>query len=143
VEELLNVCLKGESTCLPRYDFVSHTRRSCGGTWRPKPLVVMDGLWLLRRPKIRAMFSLRIFLDCPAPVRLRRRVRRDVTERGRTPESVRHQFAATVAPMHEKFIQGQVRWADIVFRRSPGDADVRALANLLKSLLNEHENSKS
>jgi uridine kinase len=143
VEDVLEACREGARTHLPRYDFVTHTRHPDGRAWQPKPLILMDGLWLLRSPKIRALFSLRIFLDCPARLRLRRRIRRDVAERGRTPQSVRRQFAATVAPMHDKFIQSQARWADIVYRRSPGNADVRALAGRLQTLITEHENNQS
>jgi uridine kinase len=131
---VLNGCRAGRVVRVPHYDFVTHTRQSSNVPWHPKPIVLVEGLWLLRRPALRRLFALKIFLDCPERVRLQRRLKRDVAGRGRTAASVRRQFREMVAPMHWRFVASQRRWADIVFRRPLTSADVARLAALVRSL---------
>ena len=97
----------------------------------------MEGLWLLWPPVLRRLFNLKIFLDCPMQLRLERRLARDASERGRTPESVRAQFWKTVAPMHQRFVEPQSRWADQVMKQPPAEADLRRLTERLQSLASE------
>lgn len=104
----------GEAAMLPRYDFATHTRRSEPRRWTPRPIVLLDGLWLLHRPELRSLYALSVFVDCPEELRLRRRLARDQRERGRTRDSVLHQFYRQVTPMHDRFVQPQKRWADLV-----------------------------
>ena len=80
----------------------------------PGPVVVVDGILVLAFPAIRERLDVSVFVEAPAEVRLTRRLDRDVRERGRTPESVRAQFAATVAPMHEAFVSPCRTFADLV-----------------------------
>src|SRR5205085_1844343 len=116
---------------IPRYDFSTHTRL-CPGEWiNPKPIVLVDGLWLLLRRSLRKVFQLGIFLECPAQTRLQRRLDRDVKERGRTAASVCRQFVRTVAPMHNKFVAPQIRWAQMVFRRDPSAREINQLAEMI------------
>lgn len=137
VERVLTDCKAGRATRLPRYDFATHTRVSNGVPWHPKPLVLMDGLWLLHRPAMRRLFDLSIFVDCPAPLRLRRRLKRDVAVRGRTPASVCRQFRETVAPMHRRFVQPQARWASLVLSSPCSEAGVHKLTDSLWTLLRD------
>ena len=89
----------------------------------------MDGLWLLHRPTVRRLFDFSVFIDCPAHHRLQRRLERDVAERGRTPSSVRRQFLTTVAPMHQRYVESQVKWADIVLVSPIGNTGLHQLAD--------------
>lgn len=138
VERALKGCRNGRTIRLPRYEFASHTRRPNPELWRPKPLILMEGLWLLRRPAVRRMFDLRIFVESPARLRFRRRLARDVAERGRSPAAVRRQFFQAVAPMHDRFVAPQARWADIRLRRPPNENEVRQLAAQLRALLTNY-----
>ena len=110
----LTTLLAGRPAEVPVYDFSTHTRT--GGTRRvePGPVVVVDGILVLAFPAIRERLDVSVFVEAPAEVRLTRRLDRDVRERGRTPESVRAQFAATVAPMHEAFVSPCRAFADLV-----------------------------
>ncbi len=135
VERVLGDCKAGRTTRLPRYDFTTHTRVSNGEPWHPKPLILMDGLWLLHRPAVRRLFDLSILMDCPERTRLRRRLKRDVAERGRTPASVRRQFRETVAPMHRRFVQPQKRRADLVLTSPCSEASVHELTDSIWTLL--------
>ena len=136
VKTTLSTCRAGRSFRVPRYDFVTHTRLHRRELCKPKPLTIVEGLWLLLRPSVRSLFVLRIFMDCPVRVRLARRLARDAAERGRGRESVRKQFWETVAPMHERFVVPQTRWAHFVLESPPSPDRVRQLADLLRTLKN-------
>ncbi|MDB6021819.1 MAG: uridine kinase [Pedosphaera sp.] len=131
VEQVLRDCLAGRMTRVPRYDFATHSRRPDAQILPPKPVILMDGLWLLRRPALRRMFALTIFIDCPARTRLDRRLARDTESRGRSRASVRRQFAECVEPMHELYVSPQARWARVRLRIPIKKSDLRRLAKEL------------
>lgn len=104
----------GGSAETPVYDFATHTRSSETRRVGPAHLVIVEGILLFAFPEIRERLDLRVFRDCPEEVRFKRRLKRDVSERGRSPDSVKAQFEATVAPMHETFVQPSKTHAHIV-----------------------------
>jgi uridine kinase/glycosyltransferase involved in cell wall biosynthesis len=124
-------CLQGQTASIPLYDFNTHTRLPVFKTFAPAPLLLVEGLWLLWHPHICELFDQTIYLDCPARLRLERRLSRDVAERGRTPESVQDQFWKGVAPMHEQFVEPQAKRADIVLTAPPGEAELCELVENL------------
>ena len=136
VNATLRTCRAGRSFRVPRYDFVNHVRLPGRQLCRPKPLIIVEGLWLLLRPSVRSLFVLRIFMDCPVRVRLARRLARDAAERGRSRESVRSQFWETVVPMHERYVAPQTRWAHFIMENPPRPDRVRQLTDLLLTLRN-------
>ena len=138
VETVLRSCQAGKSVRVPKYDFATHTRTS-GELFPPPRVVLVDGLWLLLRPSVRALFNFSIFLDCPAHVRLERRLTRDVAERGRTSHAVREQFYKDVTPMHNRYVAPQVSDADIVLNHSPHQVEVENLAETIRALIAEDE----
>lgn len=111
----LNRLAAGVGVEVPVYDFSTHTRSGSYESVPAAPLVAAEGILLLAFPEVAARLDLTVFLDVPEPVRLRRRIRRDTTERGRDPEGVRRQFAATVAPMHDAHVQPHRDRADLIF----------------------------
>ena len=127
-ERVLKSCLLWRKTVVPRYDFKTHCRLPRSGILKPKPIMLVEGLWLMRSPRIRKFFGFRIFLDSPKPLRLRRRLARDVADRGRSRSSIREQFRKTVEPMHRKYVAPQLRRADIVLPADWDDDDVQHLA---------------
>ncbi len=133
----LQDCGAGRPTQVPRYDLVSHTRRPRGEIFCPAPLVLVEGLWLLWLPSVRRLFDFKLYLECPAQLRLERRLERDVKERGRTPVDVRVQFWKTVAPMHERFVAPQQRWADLALQQPPAEPDLHRLIARLEGLVSE------
>jgi uridine kinase len=139
VEQVLQDCRAGGPISLPRYDFETHTRASDEKIWHPKALVFMEGLWLLLYPTVRRLFDFSIFIDCPEPLRLRRRMARDLAERGRSGVSIRRQFQETVLPMHEEFVAPQAQWANVVLKQPLRDADILGLSDQLRSLLTATE----
>ncbi|MDE0066609.1 MAG: uridine kinase [Acidimicrobiaceae bacterium] len=99
---------------VPVYDFATHTRTGEAIVVEPKPVVILDGILLLNFSEISALLDLAVFIDAPEAVRLERRARRDVLERGRDADDVHRQFWETVAPMHDRFVQPSAKHADRV-----------------------------
>jgi uridine kinase len=85
----------------PQYDFASHTRRPQPRRLEPCPVVVVEGILLFAVPLLRERFDLRIFVDTPDDVRLMRRIKRDLLERGRDIESIEAQYFGSVKAMHD------------------------------------------
>jgi uridine kinase len=133
VQTVLQDCLAGRRTEVPRYDFKTHARLARPEVLRPKPLIVMDGLWLFRRPGIRRLFGLRIFIDCPTKVRLNRRLARDLLLRGRDRASVQRQFWETVEPMNAQYVGPQARWAHMILKPPIGKATVSQLVRQIRA----------
>lgn len=127
VEQALDAILAGRPCFLPVYDFATHTRRPESRLWQPKPLVIWDGLWLLHEESLRRKFALSVYVDCPEAERLRRRLERDCRERGRSEASVIQQFQRDVAPMHEKHVAPQQRWAQVRLTSPIPEAALAAL----------------
>lgn len=105
--------LSGQTITKPRYSFEAHTRVGAE-MLRPARVILVDGLFALWWEPVRALFDLKIFVDAPADLRLARRIRRDITERGRTVESVLSQYFAAARPMHERYVEPTRAHADLV-----------------------------
>jgi len=127
----------GEAIDCPVYDFATHTRLAETRRIEPAPVVVVDGILLLSDDRLVPQFDMRIFRQCPEDVRLDRRIERDVMYRGRTEQSVRKQFAATVKPMHDRFVAPSACHADVVFRHEDievSDAAALVVGRIRKAL---------
>jgi uridine kinase len=104
----------GEPIRAPRYDFVTHTRAHSEQLITPGRYVILEGLFALQWPEVRAFLRTKLFVFAPDEVCLERRLARDVVERGRTPESVRWQFKTTVQPMARQHVLPARAYADLV-----------------------------
>ena len=104
----------GRAVEVPVYDFVHHRRTGETVRVEPRPVVLVEGILLLAEPAIRSLLELKIFVDTDADVRLVRRLRRDMAERGRSVGDVLRQYEATVRPMHLEFVEPSKRYADVI-----------------------------
>jgi uridine kinase len=104
----------GEAVERPVYRFATHTRAARAETVGPAAHVIVEGLLALHWAEIRRLLALAVFVDLADAACLERRVARDVAERGRSPESVREQYAETVRPMRERYVMPTRRFADLV-----------------------------
>ncbi len=104
----------GASVPVPIYDYALDNRSGEVRIVEPARIIVVDGILVLWDRALRDRFDLKIFVDTAADVRLIRRLRRDIAERGRTAESVIDQYLATVKPAHERFIEPSKRYADVI-----------------------------
>jgi len=99
---------------VPIYDFATHTRRRDTRTVRAARVIIVEGILVFSEPALRDQMDIKIFVDTDADIRLMRRIRRDLEERGRTFQSVRDQYYATVRPMHLEYVEPSKRWADLI-----------------------------
>ena len=106
--------LMGGSVDAPVYDYKTHMRTRQTLRMGPHAIVVLEGILILDDPELRSWMDIRCFIDTDADVRLLRRLRRDILERGRNVESVLSQYEWTVRPMHLQFIEPSKRYADVI-----------------------------
>jgi uridine kinase len=105
----------GATVPVPVYDFTIHDRSDEVRMVKPASIVVVEGILVLWEPQLRERFDLKVYVDADADLRLIRRLRRDVAERGRTIESIIEQYLTTVRPSHDQFIEPSKRHADVIF----------------------------
>lgn len=104
----------GRAVDVPVYDYASHTRKKLARHVAPTPVIVLEGILVFVEAVLRDVLDIKIFVDTPDDVRVLRRVRRDIEERGRTFASVAKQYEETVRPMHQEFVVPSKRYADLV-----------------------------
>ena len=99
---------------VPIYDFATDSRTAKTFRVAPRGVVLVEGILILAEPELRKLLDIKIFVDTDADVRFIRRLHRDITERGRTAESVIKQYMSTVRPMHLEFVEPSKRYADVI-----------------------------
>ena len=112
--EHIQMLRRGEAVHVPVYDFTTHSRKSMSLLVHPQPVILVDGILLFAEPELRRLFDVKIFVDTPPDIRFIRRLERDIRERGRSVESVIHQYQTTVRPMHLEFVEPSKRYADVI-----------------------------
>ena len=98
----------------PVYSFVEHNRTDEKVAVKPSKVIIVDGILIFENKELRDLMDIKVFVDTDADVRLARRIVRDVSERGRSMESVIDQYATTVKPMHEMYVEPSKKFADII-----------------------------
>lgn len=110
----LDALIAGQTIECPVYDFSDHNRSEETLIVETRPIVIVEGILIFAEPEIRDRLDIKLFVDTDADVRILRRMRRDVVERGRSIESVQNQYLETVKPMHELYVEPSKRHADII-----------------------------
>ena len=118
----------GRAVDVPTYDFATHTRRRETRTVEPARVIIVEGILVFTEPSLRELMDIKIFVDTDPDIRLMRRIRRDLEQRGRTFQSVRDQYYATVRPMHLEYVEPTKRWADLII---PEGGDNRVALDVL------------
>lgn len=98
----------------PVYDFAQHNRSDETIHVEPEKVIIVEGIMIFVDPDLRSLMDIKIFVDTDADIRLCRRIKRDVTKRGRSLESVITQYKQTVKPMHEMYVEPSKKFADLV-----------------------------
>ena len=125
---------KGKPARLPIYDFSTHCRSPQTELVSPSPIIIVEGILVMAVPELRELADLCVFVEAPADVRLIRRIKRDVLERGRDFVGVLAQYISTVRPMHEQHIAPCKDLASIVL---DGTAPIEDNVNTLEKSLIE------
>lgn len=110
----LDALIEGQTIECPVYDFSDHNRSEETLMVQTRPIIIVEGILIFAEPAIRERLDIKLFVDTDADVRILRRMRRDVVERGRSIESVQTQYLETVKPMHELYVEPSKRYADII-----------------------------
>lgn len=112
--EHLKALKRGESIQCPVYSYKDHNRTDQTVIIHPAKVILVEGILIFQSPILRDMFDIKIFVETDADERILRRALRDVQDRGRSLESVVHQYLTTVKPMHEQFVEPSRKYADII-----------------------------
>jgi uridine kinase len=112
--EHISLLKRGLPAEIPIYDFSTHSRTNKTFTVQPRRVILVEGILIFVVPDLRDLFDVKIFVDTDSDIRFIRRLQRDISERGRTAESVVKQYMATVRPMHLEFVEPSKRYADII-----------------------------
>ena len=110
----LELLRQGQAIDCPVYDFTIHNRSDKTIPIVPKKVIIVEGILIFENQPLRDLMDIRIFVDTDADVRLCRRIKRDVQQRGRTLESVLKQYQDTVKPMHEMYVEPSKKYANII-----------------------------
>nr|HMQ45138.1 uridine kinase [Mariniflexile sp.] len=114
LENHLKDLKKGMPVHQPVYSFVKHNRTGDTILTQPRKVMIVEGILILTHPELRNMFDIKIFVHADTDERLIRRLKRDITERGRDLDEVLTRYQTTLKPMHEQFIEPMKEYADII-----------------------------
>lgn len=112
--EHLKLLKEGKPIECPVYDYTIHNRGNEVTVVEPQKVIIVEGILIFENKALCDLMDIKIFVDTDADVRLIRRIRRDVTKRGRSLDSVLNQYLDTVKPMHEQFVEPSKKNADLV-----------------------------
>lgn len=127
---------EGKSINKPVYNFAEHNRSKETELIEPQKIIIVEGILILAVEKIRNLLDMKIFVDTDDDIRLLRRMERDINERGRSFESVKNQYIATVKPMHLEFVEPSKRYADLIIPRGKDNKiGIKMVSSRLKYLI--------
>ncbi|MBO5077954.1 MAG: uridine kinase [Clostridia bacterium] len=133
--EHIKALKEGRAVDSPVYDFTVHDRSEETRRIEPGRVLLVDGIMVLALAEVRELLDIKIFVDTDADVRILRRIRRDVKERGRSLDSVIAQYVETVKPMHEAYVEPSKRYADLII---PQGGRNSVAMDLLRSCIRNH-----
>ncbi|AEH01734.1 MULTISPECIES: uridine kinase [unclassified Lacinutrix] len=124
----------GNSIEQPVYSFVDHNRTKETITTLPKRVMIVEGILILSKPKIRNMFDIKIFVHADSDERLIRRLKRDIAERGRDIDEVLTRYQTTLKPMHQQFIEPMKEYADLII---PNNKYNTVAVDIVRTIIND------
>lgn len=132
--------LEGRGVSVPVYDFTHHRRTDQTTHVEPSPIVLVDGILIFTKRKLRELMDIKVFVDTDSDIRFIRRLKRDMDERGRSLDSVVSQYLTTVRPMHLKFVEPSKRYADVIIPNGGHNrVAMEMVVSRLHMLLAEHD----
>tara|TARA_B110001450_G_scaffold130246_1_gene122516 strand:+ start:3565 stop:4170 length:606 start_codon:yes stop_codon:yes gene_type:complete len=118
----------------PVYSFVTHNRTENTVKTHPKKVIIVEGILIFNNEELRNLFDIKIFVHADTDERLIRRVRRDISERGRNIDEVLNRYQDTLKPMHQQFIEPTKNFADIII---PNDRHNTVAIDIVRTVINE------
>lgn len=114
LEEHLKILKSGKPVEQPIYSFKTHNRSGKTKTTCPRKVMIVEGILILTNPAIRKMLDIKIYVQTDSDERLIRRLKRDISERGRDIYEVVNRYQTTLKPMHQQFIEPTKEYANII-----------------------------
>lgn len=133
----LRTLISGECVDIPNYDFCIHTRKQESTRVYPSEVIIIDGILTFHDERLRELFDIKIYADADADERILRRLRRDVTERGRDIDGVIDQYIDTVKIMHGIYVEPTKKYADIVINGGRNKTALDIVAAKISKKLSE------
>jgi len=124
----------GETIDQPVYSFVQHNRTDDTVSTHPRKVMIVEGILILTNPELRDMFDIKVFVHADSDERLIRRLKRDISERGRDIDEVLNRYQSTLKPMHEQFIEPSKAFADIII---PNDKYNTVAIDVVRAVINQ------
>jgi len=132
----LSMLKAGMSIQKPTYDFIAYTRSDQIENVEPCDVIVVEGLFILEEPRIRSLCDIKLYVETDTDIRLIRRLRRDVRDRGRSLENVIEQYLTTVKDMHDQFIEPSKKYADVIIPEGgKNDVAIDLLTTKISSII--------
>lgn len=122
----------------PVYSFVEHNRTGETVITKPSKVVIVEGILIFTHPEIRDLFDIKIYVHADSDERLIRRIKRDISERGRTVDEVLNRYQTTLKPMHQQFIDPTKEFADIII---PNNKRNVVAIDIVKTIIHNRINS--
>ena len=130
----LKALKNGETIQQPVYSFKEHNRTSDVVYTEPKQVMIVEGILIFAHPDIREMFDIKIFVHADSDERLIRRLKRDISERGRDLEEVLNRYQNTLKPMHLQFIEPTKEYADLII---PNNRHNTVAIDVVRTIINQ------
>jgi uridine kinase len=134
LEAHLKELKKGNPIHQPVYSFVKHNRTGDTILTHPRKVMIVEGILILTNAELREMFDIKIFVHADTDERLIRRLKRDISERGRDLDEVLTRYQTTLKPMHEQFIEPTKEYADIII---PNNKHNTVAIDIVRSIINQ------
>ena len=123
----------------PVYDYTIHTRSQEKVHVEPKDVIILEGIMVLNDPRLRELMDIKIFVDTDDDIRIIRRIKRDMQERGRSLQSIIDQYMQTVKPMYHQFIEPTKRYADVIVPEGgQNEVAIDLLVTKVKDIVQNH-----
>ena len=124
----------GKTIEQPVYSFITHNRTDDSIITHPRKVMIVEGILILTNPELRDMFDIKVFVHADSDERLIRRLKRDISERGRDIDEVLNRYQTTLKPMHEQFIEPSKAFADIII---PNDKYNTVAIDVVRAVINQ------
>ena len=137
IREHLTELKKGSTINQPVYSFVKHNRTGDTISTKPRKVMIVEGILILTNRELRDMFDIKIYVHADSDERLIRRLKRDISERGRDLDEVLTRYQTTLKPMHQQFIEPTKEYADLII---PNNKYNTVAVNIVRTIINEKLN---
>ena len=134
---------RGDCAECPRYDFANHIRLPDRIPLDPRRIILVEGILLFAVPGLRELFDLLLYVDTDDDIRLMRRIKRDLNERGRDLRSIEEQYYRTVRPMHHLHVAQSRQYAHLIVPEGGDNAEaLDVIAGRLELLVLNHVDAR-